>query len=133
MRIRRIIAASLLGLLLIASTGLCAEDAPLVARLRRAGGLLLGLTNVAEAGLWLESHNKVYGRTNNAYSESHIAGGSSGGEGAIIGAGGSPMGIGADIGLARPITIGVSAKGFVELHRRWIGRVTRPRLIVTAY
>jgi fatty acid amide hydrolase 2 len=40
----------------------------------------------------------VYGRTNNARSKWRIAGGSTGGEGAIIAAGGSPMGIGADIG-----------------------------------
>jgi fatty acid amide hydrolase 2 len=74
------------------------EDAPLVKRLRDAGGIVLGVTNVAEAGLWLESHNRIYGRTNNPHSVSRIAGGSSGGEAAIIAAGGSPMGIGADIG-----------------------------------
>jgi fatty acid amide hydrolase 2 len=73
-------------------------DAPLVARLRQAGCAIVGLTNVSEAGLWLETHNKLYGRTNNAYHPDHISGGSSGGEGAIIGAGGSPLGIGADIG-----------------------------------
>lgn len=74
------------------------EDSPLVARMRAAGAVLVGLTNVSEAGLWLESHNRIYGRTSNARSERHTAGGSSGGEGAIIGAGGSPIGIGADIG-----------------------------------
>ena len=74
------------------------EDAPLVARLRNAGGIPLGVTNVSEAGLWLESHNRVYGRTNNPHDPRCIAGGSSGGEGAIIAAGGSPMGVGADIG-----------------------------------
>ncbi len=74
------------------------EDAPLVRRMRDAGGILLGLTNVSEAGVWLESHNRIYGRTTNAYSPRRISGGSSGGEGALIGAGGSPIGIGADIG-----------------------------------
>jgi fatty acid amide hydrolase 2 len=74
------------------------EDAPLVRRMRGAGGILLGLTNVSEAGVWLESHNRIYGRTTNAYSPRRISGGSSGGEGALIGAGGSPIGIGADIG-----------------------------------
>ena len=74
------------------------EDAPLVARLRRAGGIFMGVTNVSEAGLWLESHNSVYGRTNNPHRPTHMAGGSSGGEAAIIAAGGSPMGIGSDIG-----------------------------------
>ncbi len=75
-----------------------AADAPLVRRMRDAGGILLGLTNVSEAGVWLESHNRIYGRTCNAYSPRRISGGSSGGEGALIGSGGSPIGIGADIG-----------------------------------
>jgi len=74
------------------------QDAPLVARLRAAGAILLGLTNVSEAGLWLETYNMVYGRTNNARSRWRISGGSTGGEGALIAAGGSPMGVGADIG-----------------------------------
>lgn len=73
-------------------------DAPVVRRMREAGGILLGLTNVSEAGVWLESHNRIYGRTTNAYSPRRISGGSSGGEGALIGAGGSPIGVGADIG-----------------------------------
>ena len=74
------------------------EDAPQVARLRQAGCIILGVTNVSEAGLWLETYNRIYGRTNNAHSVDHISGGSTGGEGAIIGAGGSPLGLGADIG-----------------------------------
>jgi fatty acid amide hydrolase 2 len=74
------------------------EDAPLVQRMKAAGCIILGLTNVSEAGLWLETYNRIYGRTNNAHSTRHISGGSTGGEGAIIGSGGSPLGLGADIG-----------------------------------
>ncbi|MBN8221714.1 MAG: amidase [Spirochaetes bacterium] len=74
------------------------KDATAVARLRAAGLIPLGFTNLSELGMWLESHNQVYGRTNNAYSMKHIPGGSSGGEGAIIGSGASPLGLGADIG-----------------------------------
>src|SRR5258708_11132280 len=48
--------------------------------------------------MWMESNNRVYGRTNNPYATGRTAGGSSGGEGAIIGAGGTPFGLGADIG-----------------------------------
>ena len=48
--------------------------------------------------MWMETHNRVYGRTGNPYDPRRIAGGSSGGEGAIIGAGGSPFGLGADVG-----------------------------------
>ena len=74
------------------------EDATAVARLRAAGAIPLGVTNVSELCMWMESHNRVYGRTNNPYDRRRIAGGSSGGEGAIVGAGGSPMGLGSDIG-----------------------------------
>ena len=48
--------------------------------------------------MWMESSNKVYGRTNNPYHVGRIPGGSSGGEGAILSAAGSPMGIGSDVG-----------------------------------
>src|SRR6185295_7028017 len=42
--------------------------------------------------------NKLYGRTSNPYDARHIVGGSSGGEGAIVGAGGVPFGLGSDVG-----------------------------------
>ena len=73
-------------------------DAVTVQRIRRAGAIPLGVTNTSEAAMWVESVNKVYGRTNNAYDPSRIAGGSSGGEAAVIAAGGSPFGLGSDIG-----------------------------------
>lgn len=73
-------------------------DAELVARMRRAGLIVMGTTNVPEALMWFETVNRVYGRTTNAYSVDHLSGGSSGGEGAIVGAGGSPIGLGGDIG-----------------------------------
>jgi fatty acid amide hydrolase 2 len=73
------------------------EDAPTVARLRTAGAIPLGVTNVPELCFWLETNNAVYGRTNNAYDRARTAGGSSGGEGAVVGAGGSPFGLGSDI------------------------------------
>ena len=74
------------------------EDATAVARLRGAGAIALGVTNTSEMTMWIESHNHVYGRTNSAYSEKRTAGGSSGGEGAAVGSGGSPLGLGSDIG-----------------------------------
>src|SRR4051812_38877312 len=75
-----------------------ARDATAVARLRQAGAIPLGVTNTSELCMWMESNNRVYGRTNNPYDASRIVGGSSGGEGAIIGAGASPFGLGSDIG-----------------------------------
>jgi len=74
------------------------QDAVVVERLRAAGAIVLGVTNVPEGGLWLETHNTVYGRTNNPWDLGRTSGGSSGGEGAIIAAGGSPFGMGSDIG-----------------------------------
>lgn len=74
------------------------RDGTAVARLKRAGGILLGVTNVSELCMWMESNNKVWGRTKNPYDPARTAGGSSGGEGAIVGAGGSVIGLGADVG-----------------------------------
>jgi fatty acid amide hydrolase 2 len=75
-----------------------AEDATVVKRMRAAGAIPLGVTNVSELCMWFESENEVWGRTNNAYDAGRTAGGSSGGEGAIVGAGASPIGIGSDVG-----------------------------------
>ena len=79
------------------------QDFPLstdiyVKALQEEGAIVLGKTNVSQLLLIIESQNPVYGTTNNPHSEKHTAGGSSGGEGAIISAGGSPIGLGTDIG-----------------------------------
>ncbi|KAM9325913.1 fatty-acid amide hydrolase 2 [Gastrophryne carolinensis] len=73
-------------------------DATVVARLKRAGAIPLGVTNCSELCMWYESSNNVYGRTRNPYNPKHIVGGSSGGEGCILGAAGSVLGVGSDIG-----------------------------------
>lgn len=84
---------------LVARKGITArEDATAVSRLRKAGAIPLGVTNISELCMWLESNNKVYGRSNNPYNPERIVGGSSGGEGAIIAAGGAPFGLGSDVG-----------------------------------
>jgi len=72
--------------------------APAAQRLMDAGFIPLGVTNTSELTMWIESDNRVYGRTRNAYDPRRIAGGSSGGEGAAVGSGGSPVGLGSDIG-----------------------------------
>lgn len=72
------------------------RDATAVARLRAAGGIMLGKTNVPEMSLAFESDNLIYGRTLNPYDFTRTPGGSSGGEAAIISAGGSPFGLGSD-------------------------------------
>ncbi len=74
------------------------EDAPLVARLRAAGAIVLGVTNVAEALMAWETANPLYGRTNSPWALDRTPGGSSGGEAAAIAAGLSAGGIGSDGG-----------------------------------
>lgn len=71
--------------------------APVVQRLIDAGAIPIGVTNTSELTLWIESSNRLYGRTSNPYDPSRAAGGSSGGEGAAVGCGGSPFGVGSDI------------------------------------
>jgi amidase len=68
-----------------------AEDATVVARIRQAGAILLGKTNVMV-------DNPIYGRTNNPYNLDYSTTGSSSGEAALIAAGGSPLGLGSDSG-----------------------------------
>lgn len=74
------------------------HDATVVARMRAAGAIVLGKTNLPEFCQAYEADNLIYGRTNNPYDLSRTCGGSSGGEAAIIAAGGSPLGLGTDGG-----------------------------------
>src|SRR6266545_202510 len=75
-----------------------ATDDPYVARLRRAGAIILAKTNVAQLLLYYESDNPVHGLARNPWDRERTPGGSSGGQAAIIAAGGSPLGLGTDIG-----------------------------------
>jgi fatty acid amide hydrolase 2 len=74
------------------------ESAPTAARLFDAGAIPLAVTNVSELTMWIEAQNFVYGRTSSAYDPRRTSGGSSGGEGAAVGSGGSPIGLGTDAG-----------------------------------
>uniref|UniRef100_A0A1I7SL06 Amidase domain-containing protein n=1 Tax=Bursaphelenchus xylophilus TaxID=6326 RepID=A0A1I7SL06_BURXY len=76
---------------------LCAEDAPAVQRIRSAGGIPYCYTNVPDGCLWIESSNKIHGTTSSPYDNRTTSGGSSGGEGALISAEGSVIGIGSDL------------------------------------
>ena len=60
------------------------RSATAVQRLVDAGAIPLGVTNISELTLWIESENPLYGRTNNPYDRRRTAGGSSGGEGAAV-------------------------------------------------
>jgi amidase len=75
-----------------------AEDSALVGRLRRAGVLPIGKTNVPEFGMGSHTYNSVYGTTVNPYDVTKSAGGSSGGAGAALAAGLLPLADGSDLG-----------------------------------
>ncbi|KAH6934941.1 hypothetical protein HPB50_002307 [Hyalomma asiaticum] len=74
-----------------------ADDAPSVALLRAAGAIPLALTNVPELCMWGDSQNLVDGCTLNPHDTRRSPGGSSGGEGSLLAAAGSLIGIGTDI------------------------------------
>lgn len=73
------------------------EDAVAVARLKAAGAVILGKTNIGFAlGDW-QSFNPIYGSTNNPWNVARTAGGSSGGSAAALAAGFVPLELGSDI------------------------------------
>jgi amidase len=74
------------------------RDADAVARLRAAGAIPFGKTNVPLAAADHQSYNPVYGTTNNPWDVTRTPGGSSGGAAASIAAGFSPLELGSDIG-----------------------------------
>jgi Asp-tRNA(Asn)/Glu-tRNA(Gln) amidotransferase A subunit family amidase len=76
----------------------CGVDAEAVRRLRAAGGIVIARTNVPEFGMSHETDNLRYGRTNNPIDPRRTAGGSSGGEAALVASGGSAVGLGTDVG-----------------------------------
>lgn len=73
------------------------RDAVAVERLRGAGAIMLGKTNLPDFCLWVETDNLIFGRTSNPWNPSLTAGGSSGGEAAAIAAELSPLGVGSDL------------------------------------
>ena len=75
-------------------------DATSVARMKKAGGILLAKTNLPEFSYWIESDNLLSGRSNNPWDVSRTPGGSSGGESAAIAAGMSPIGLGTDLAIS---------------------------------
>src|SRR5205085_1810997 len=74
------------------------RDAPLVERLRKAGAIIIGVTNTPELLMSWETDNLLYGRTNSPWGLERTPGGSSGGEAAALAAGMSAGGVGSDGG-----------------------------------
>ena len=74
------------------------QDATIYTRLRDAGGILLGKTNMPEFALWWQTDNLLWGQTPNPWNPELTSGGSSGGEASAIACGLSPLGVGTDVG-----------------------------------
>src|SRR5689334_4264689 len=74
------------------------DDALTVARLKAAGAIILGKTNVPVMLTDWQSYNDVYGQTNNPWDVTRSPGGSSGGSAAALAAGFVPLELGSDIG-----------------------------------
>ncbi|TQS31825.1 hypothetical protein Golomagni_07883 [Golovinomyces magnicellulatus] len=75
------------------------EDSVLVTLLRNAGAVFYVKTSVPQALMMCETFNNIIGRTVNPRNGNWSPGGSSGGEGALIGFRGSVLGVGTDIGI----------------------------------
>ena len=75
-----------------------AADSVLVERIRRAGAIPIGKTNVPEFGMGSQTYNTVYGTTLNPYDRTKTAGGSSGGAAVALAAGMLPIADGGDLG-----------------------------------
>ena len=74
------------------------DEGPLVTKLRDTGAIILGKTNIIQTLAGWESDNPVYGRSNNPWNPDRTPGGSSGGEAAVVAAGGSVLGLAGDFG-----------------------------------
>jgi amidase len=98
------------------------EDALPISRVKQAGGVILGKTNVPVGlGDW-QSYNEIYGITNNPFDIGRTPGGSSGGSSAALAAGYGPLSLGSDIGGSlRAASMPTSRPS------RWCPRAATPR------
>jgi amidase len=74
------------------------EDAPVVSRLKGAGAIVIGKTNLPVLSRDIQCENPIFGRSNNPWDLARTPGGSTGGGAAAIAAGLSPLELGSDIG-----------------------------------
>ncbi len=96
------------------------RSAEAVARLQRAGAIVLGKTNLHELCFGITSNNAAHGPVRNPYARDRISGGSSGGTAAAIAAGLAPAGIGTDTGGSLRIPAALcGVVGFRPTTGRW--------------
>ncbi|MGE0775711.1 MAG: indoleacetamide hydrolase [Sphingomonadaceae bacterium] len=95
-------------------------DAQLVARLRAAGAIVLGKTNMHELAAGITTDNATFGAALNPYDEGRVPGGSSGGTAAAVGARLAPIGIGTDTGASNRLPAAFcGVVGFRPTTGRW--------------
>ena len=88
-----------------------AADAAVVRRIRAAGAIIIGKTNLPEFAHKVLTDSPVYGVTRNPWNLEHTPGGSSGGASAALAAGVAPLAVGTDGGGSHPLPR--------ILHRAW--------------
>lgn len=91
------------------------HDAAIVKTFRKLGAVVFARTNQPQAGMHLETSNNIYGTTVNPRNRQLTAGGSTGGEAALMGMNASVLGIGGDIGGS--IRIPAAFNGVSRLRR----------------
>jgi len=74
------------------------EDAGIVARIRAAGGIVIGKTNIPEMSIGANTINRLFGATGNPYAPELTCGGSSGGSAVAVATGMAPLATGSDHG-----------------------------------
>ena len=103
------------------------EDAPIVAALRNSGAIIFGKNNLVEMSYGLTGLNAHYDQAINPYDRSRVAGGSSGGAGAAVGARLVPAALGADtVGSIRIPASFSGIVGFRPTTGRWSGKNIGP-------